>query len=329
MPKSYRSPLDVVQTEFAIKHIKDYFQTHLSKALNLRRVSAPVIVLARGGVNDYLNGVERPVRFHVKELNEEAEVVQSLAKWKRAALADYGFKRGEGLYTDMNAIRPDEVIDNLHSVYVDQWDWERVINASERNEEFLRKTVYRIYDAIKKAERYMRQEYDIPQELPDEIRFVTTGELEKRYPGLSRKERENEAAKAAGALFLMQIGWPLQDGSPHDGRAPDYDDWSLNGDIIVWNPVLQAAFELSSMGIRVDGDALLKQLDAAGAMDRLGLEFHSKLTEGSLPLSVGGGIGQSRLSMLLLRKAHIGEVQASVWPPEMLSELERSGIRLL
>ncbi len=330
IPPGYRPCLDVRKTEGAIPKIKAFFQQRLSENLNLERASAPLFVRAGTGVNDDLNGVERKVSFEVKDdSGARVEVVNSLAKWKRMALARYGYSHGEGIWTDMNAIRPDEELDNIHSLYVDQWDWERVMDAGERNVEFLRMIVGRIYDAIRKTERMIRQEYDIEPVLPEAIAFVTTHELEARYPGLERKAREDAFAKEAGAFFIMEIGWPLADGKPHDGRAPDYDDWKLNGDIVVWNPVLQGAFELSSMGIRVDRESLLLQLEHAGCIDRLGLEFHQMLMEDRLPLSVGGGIGQSRLSMLLLKKAHIGEVQASVWPAEMAAELEKRNIRLL
>jgi aspartate--ammonia ligase len=329
IPPGYTPCLDVRKTEAAIPKIKKFFQDRLSENLNLERASAPLFVRAGTGINDDLNGTERKVSFDVKDAEGvRAEVLNSLAKWKRMALARYGYGQGEGIWTDMNAIRPDEELDNIHSLYVDQWDWERVVTKEQRNEEFLMKMVHKIYDAIKKTERMIASEYDLPRTLPESISFVTTQELEDRYPSLSRKEREDAVAKAVGAFFLMKIGWPLKDGKSHDGRAPDYDDWHLNGDIIVYNPVLQAAFELSSMGIRVDKDALVKQLEASGCADRLGLEFHKMLMDGKLPLSIGGGIGQSRLSMFLLGKAHIGEVQASIWPPEMLSELEGHGIKL-
>jgi aspartate--ammonia ligase len=329
IPPGYKPCLDVRKTERAIPKIKCFFQEHLAENLNLERASAPLFVRAGTGINDDLNGTECKVGFGVKDDNGvRVEVVNSLAKWKRMALAKYGYSQGEGIWTDMNAIRPDEELDNIHSLYVDQWDWERVISASERTEKFLRKIVRRIFDAIKKTERMVGKEYDVPQVLPEQIRFLTTSKLEERYPNLSRKEREDAAAKAFGAFFLMKIGWPLNDGLPHDGRAPDYDDWNLNGDIIVWNPVLQNALELSSMGIRVDKNALMNQLRASGSMERMELEFHKMLLSDALPLSVGGGIGQSRLSMFLLRKAHIGEVQASHWPEQMVAELERNGIKL-
>lgn len=320
----------VRDTERAIPKIKGHFQDRLSENLNLERVSAPLFVPSGRGINDDLNGVERKVSFCVKDDNGTVvEVVNSLAKWKRMALARYGFKVGEGLWTDMNAIRPDEKLDEIHSIYVDQWDWERVIRPDDRNIEFLRSVVQRIYDAIRNTERMIEREYHIRRSLPQEIAFITTSDLERSYPSLSRKERECRAAKDEGAVFLMRIGWPLRDNEPHDGRAPDYDDWNLNGDIVVWNPVLKSAFELSSMGIRVDKDSLVRQLEAAGASDRLGLQFHGMLMRDELPLSIGGGIGQSRLSMFLLKKAHICEVQASHWPDEMVRDLESRGIKPL
>lgn len=330
IPQGYRSRLDVRKTEKAIPEVKKFFQDALSDALNLERVSAPLFVKAGTGINDDLNGVERKVTFKVKDDNgTRAEVVNSLAKWKRMALAKYGYNPGEGIWTDMNAIRPDEELDNIHSMYVDQWDWERVITGDERGIAFLLSTVKSIYNAMRKTEGMIEDGYGIPAVLPEHITPLTTGELESALPRLSRKEREDLAAEECGAVFITGIGWPLEDGAPHDGRAPDYDDWDLNGDIIVWNPVLQSAFELSSMGIRVDNDSLVRQLDAAGALDRLKLQFHSMLLDGELPLSIGGGIGQSRLSMFLLRKAHIGEVQASIWPEEMVRQLQESGIHLL
>lgn len=330
IPENYKPLIGVRKTEAAIPKIQRFFQARLSENLNLERASAPMFVRAGTGINDDLSGVEQKVSFDVKdEKGTVAEVVNSLAKWKRMALARYGYTHGEGIWTDMNAIRPDEELDNLHSLYVDQWDWERVISPQERTKEFLMGVVGKIYDAIRKAERMIWREYDVAQELPEDIKFVTTRELEEMHPELSRKEREDAIAKQHVAVFLMEIGWPLKDGESHDGRAPDYDDWSLNGDILVWNDVLQRAFELSSMGIRVDTESLLSQLRHAEAEERLELQFHKMLMDGELPLSVGGGIGQSRLCMYLLRKAHIGEVQASIWPEEMHAELRKSGIRLL
>jgi len=330
IPPGYKPCLDVRKTEAAIPKIKHFFQEHLAENLNLERASAPLFVKAGTGINDDLNGTERKVGFVVKDDNGvRAEVVNSLAKWKRIALARYGYNQGEGIWTDMNAIRPDEELDNIHSLYVDQWDWERVISVQERTEKFLHKIVHRIFDAIIKTERMIGKEYGIAQVLPEQIQFLTTSELEEKYPNLSRKEREDTAAKLFGAFFLMKIGLPLKDGISHDGRAPDYDDWNLNGDIIVFNPILQNALELSSMGIRVDKDALMTQLRASGSLDRVELEFHKMLLSDQLPLSIGGGIGQSRLSMFLLKKAHIGEVQASIWPADMIAELEKNGIKLL
>ncbi|MCI0504383.1 aspartate--ammonia ligase [Candidatus Micrarchaeota archaeon] len=327
---AYAPILDVRKTEMAIPFIKKTFQGRLEESLNLWRVSAQMFVPKGTGINDDLNGTERKVTFPAAGIpGAEMEVVNSLAKWKRMKLAEYGFRHGEGLWTDMNAIRPDEVLDSIHSLYVDQWDWERVMSAEERNMGFLKMIVGQIYDAVLRTERCVSDRFDIAPILPAEIQFITTAELEERHPSLSRKDRESAIAREAGAAFISQIGWPLKDGKPHDGRAPDYDDWNLNGDIIVWNPVLQSAFELSSMGIRVDRESLLAQLKEAGAMDRLGLKFHAMLMDGKLPLSIGGGIGQSRLSMFLLRKAHIGEVQASEWPDEIRAECERIGVRLL
>lgn len=331
-PKKHYAPkLGVRDTEKAIWRIKKFFSEQMEGSLSLQRVSAPLFLETGTGLQDNLNGVERAVSFDILTMpNKFAEVPHSLAKWKRMALAQYGYKPGEGLWTDMNAIRRDETTDNLHSMYVDQYDWERVMHAAERNPEFLRFIVDRIYDAIRKTEEMVHKEYGIRPCLPDRIQFVTTMELEDRYPKLSRKERENAAAREHGAIFLGCIGGKLKDGQPHDGRAPDYDDWKLNGDIVVWNPVLEMAFELSSMGIRVNHDTLLEQLGERNAMDRLGFEFHKALVEGRLPQSVGGGIGQSRLCMQLLHKAHIGEVQVSVWPEEMRNELIiRHNIRLL
>lgn len=335
----YQSLLDLRQTERAIRLIKEYFQTNLAEALNLLRVSAPLFVLADTGVNDNLNGVERPVSFPIKDMNERrAECVQSLAKWKRMALADYGFAPGEGIYTDMNALRPDESLDELHSIYVDQWDWERVITASDRNLDFLRAIVRRIYDVIRKTEKRVAEVYPaIAPVLPDDISFVHTEELEKRWPDLAPRQREDLICKEKGAVFIIGIGHPLGNGKPHDGRAPDYDDWitptengkGLNGDICVWNPVLNRSFELSSMGIRVSAESLVKQLALTGKQEREKLLFHRRLLAGELPLSIGGGIGQSRLCMFFLRKMHVGEVQSSIWPEEMRAELKSRGVQLL
>ena len=331
--------LDLRQTERAIRLIKECFQTNLADALNLLRVSAPLFVLADTGINDNLNGVERPISFPIKHLNDQhAEIVQSLAKWKRMALADYGFSPGEGIYTDMNAIRPDEALDETHSIYVDQWDWERVISPTERNLTFLRWVVKQIYDVIRRTERYIAEAYPvIKPSLPPEIHFVHSQQLEERFPDLSPRDRENRICQEFGAVFIIGIGYPLRNGQPHDGRAPDYDDWStptdlgrgLNGDIFVFNPVLNRAFELSSMGIRVDPDSLRTQLKLTNTESRAQLLFHRRLLEGSLPLSIGGGIGQSRLCMLYLRKAHVGEVQSSIWPDDLRQHLKSQNIPLL
>ncbi|MBP7935997.1 MAG: aspartate--ammonia ligase [Phycisphaerae bacterium] len=337
--QGYRPLLDLRQTERAIRTIKEFFQVNLSAALNLQRVSAPLFVPADTGVNDNLNGVERPISFPVKDLDDRrAEIVQSLAKWKRMALADYGFGPGEGIYTDMNAIRPDEKLDELHSIYVDQWDWERVMSAGERNLDFLRWVVERIYEVIHRTEECVSEAYPVIKPyLPDRIHFVHTEELQRRFPDLSPRDRENRVCRELGAVFVIGIGSKLADGRAHDGRAPDYDDWStptaggkgLNGDIFVWNQVLGRGFELSSMGIRVDAEALVRQLELTGTRDRASLLFHRRLLAGELPQTIGGGIGQSRLCMLFLRKAHVGEVQSSLWPDGWREELRKKGIVLL
>jgi len=339
IPKGYKPQHDVRTTEKAIKEIKRFFELELSNRLNLERASAPSFVLSGTGINDNLNGVEKPVSFIIKDSGYDVEVVQSLAKMKRMMLAKYGYNVGEGLYTDMNALRPDEpVLDNLHSVYVDQWDWERVVSSEQRNIAFLETIVKKIYAAIKSTEIRVEQKFRVAPVLPNEIFFIHTEELEGMWPSLSRKERENKITKDKGAVFIIGIGGRLKDGEPHDGRAPDYDDWStmaengrpgLNGDIVVWNPVLDIAFELSSMGIRVDKESLVRQLDIRGNLEREKLLFHSMLLNDQLPLSIGGGIGQSRLCMLLLRKAHVGEVQVSVWPEGMVSECAANSIPLL
>jgi aspartate--ammonia ligase len=339
-PKGYKPLLDVRQTETAIKQIKDFFQLNLSTELRLRRVTAPLFLEKGTGVNDDLNGVEKPVEFTVKDMGVKAEIVQSLAKWKRMALADYGIEPGFGLYTDMNAIRPDEDLDNIHSIYVDQWDWERVIVPEERTSAFLKRIVEKIYGVIVRTEYWVGELYDggIKPFLPDKITFIHSEELRERWPSLTPKQREDKIVAEAKAVFVIGIGNELSDGVPHDGRAPDYDDWStldetgrpgLNGDILVWNPVLGRSFELSSMGIRVDPKALLRQLELRGAEKRKGLLFHRRLLAGELPLCIGGGIGQSRLCMFFLRKAHIGEIQVSMWPPEMISACGKNGILLL
>lgn len=331
LPENYRSSLNIKETEAAIKLIKDFFEDELAKELNLSRVSAPLFVRPETGMNDNLNGIERPVAFDLKGVGgDTVEIVQSLAKWKRMALKKYGFKTGEGLYTDMNAIRRDEELDNLHSVYVDQWDWERAIEKSERNTETLKNIVRKIFKVFKATEEYVCGRYpSLLRVLPDEINFITTQELDDMYPNLSPKERENAIVKEMKAVFIMNIGEVMKSGIKHDGRAPDYDDWTLNGDIVFWNPVLQIAYEVSSMGIRVDEDALLRQLKLAGCEDRKNLDFHKNLLNGELPYSIGGGLGQSRICMFFLGKAHVGEVQSSVWPDDMISACEKANINLL
>ncbi len=339
-PKNYQNLLDTQQTEEAIRLVKDFFQTSLSSELRLRRVTAPLFVLKGMGINDDLNGVERAVTFPIKDLGDrEAEVVHSLAKWKRLTLADYGIQPGYGIYTDMNAIRSDEVLGNLHSLYVDQWDWERVITREDRNTDFLYDIVRRIYAAMYRTEYIIFEKFpQIKPFLPNEVFFIHSEELRKLYPSLTPKEREDRITREHGAVFITGIGCKLGDGKEHDLRAPDYDDYSspgkdglpgLNGDLLVWNEVLGHAIELSSMGIRVDKEALLRQLRENNKEERLGLYFHKRLTEGSLPLTIGGGIGQSRLCMLFLKKAHIGEIQASIWPEEMKEECRRLNIHLI
>ena len=331
IPPDYSAKLSLYDTQVAIKTVKDFFQQTLADQLYLLRVSAPLFVTPESGLNDNLNGVERPVTFGIKEQNERpAEIVHSLAKWKRNALKQYGFHIGEGLYTDMSAIRRDEDTDNIHSIYVDQWDWEKIILKEDRNVEYLKETVRKVYKALKKTEKYMSIQYDYIEEiLPKDIYFITTQELANRYPDKTPKEREDLIAEEMGAVFLMEIGDKLADGKPHDGRAPDYDDWHLNGDIIVWYPVLGHALELSSMGIRVDEDSLARQLKAAGCEERAELPFQKAILEKRLPYTVGGGIGQSRICMFYLRKAHIGEVQVSIWPDEVREKATRYGINLL
>ena len=330
IPEGYKSLLSLRQTELAIKKVKDFFERDLSIQLNLTRVSAPLFVNRDSGLNDMLNGVERPVSFDLKETDGEYEIVHSLAKWKRFALKHYGFGHNEGLYTDMNAIRRDEDTDNLHSVYVDQWDWEKVIDKSERTEETLKNTVHLVYNTLKHTERYIASEYDFAEiYLPEDIFFITTQELEDMYPDKTPKEREYAIAKDKGAVFLMQIGGVLKSGIMHDGRAPDYDDWNLNGDIIVYYPVLDTALELSSMGIRVDEESLMSQLKIRGKEENAKLPFQKALLDGELPYTIGGGIGQSRICMYFLHKAHVGEVQASVWTQEMLDECKKHGIDIL
>lgn len=339
-PNGYKALLDMRQTEQGIKLIKDFFQQNLSTELRLHRVTAPLFVLQGLGINDDLNGVERPVTFPIKDLNDaHAEVVHSLAKWKRLTLAEYEIEPGYGVYTDMNAIRADEELDNIHSLYVDQWDWEAVITPESRNIAFLKNVVERIYSAILRTEYLVCETYPkIKPFLPKTIHFIHSEELLQMYPNLSAKEREDEICRKYGAVFLMGIGGKLSNGEPHDGRAPDYDDWSskgengldgLNGDILVWYPVLDRSLELSSMGIRVDKEALLRQLEMTGNQQRLGLYFHQQLINDALPQSIGGGIGQSRLCMMLLHKAHIGEIQASIWPDEMRRECQNLGMPLI
>lgn len=331
IPKDYHSELNLHDTQIAIKTVKDFFQNLLSQRLNLSRVSAPLFVDPDSGLNDNLNGVERPVTFDIKEQNgREAEVVQSLAKWKRYALKKYGFSYGEGLYTDMNAIRRDEITDNIHSIFVDQWDWEKIIKKDERTIATLMDTVKIVYKCLRKTEKYMAIQYDYIEEiLPHDIFFVTTQELADMFPDNTPKEREYYIAKAKGAVCIMQIGDVLENGERHDGRAPDYDDWSLNTDIVVYYPVLDIALELSSMGIRVDKKALLSQLKKAGCEDRKDLPFQKAIINEELPYTIGGGIGQSRICMFFLRKAHIGEVQSSLWPEDMIAQCEENGVQLL
>lgn len=330
-PKGYQPVLDVKATQGAIKHIKDHFERQLAKQLNLTRVSAPLFVKPETGLNDNLNGVERPVSFGIKEQKEAvAEIVHSLAKWKRMALKKYGFVYGEGLYTDMNAIRRDEDTDNIHSIFVDQWDWEKIILKDERNEETLKAAVRKVYQALKETEHYIADKYDYIKEiLPEEISFVTTQELENMYPSDLPRERERKIAKLKGAVFIMQIGGKLLSGERHDGRAPDYDDWKLNGDIIVYDPVLDIGLELSSMGIRVDEDSLASQLKLAGCEERAELPFQKAVLNRELPYTIGGGIGQSRICMFFLRKAHIGEVQSSLWTKDTEEKAKEAGILLL
>lgn len=332
IPSSYHNLLQTQEnTEKAIKSVKDMFQINLSAQLSLMRVTAPMMVLSGIGLNDELNGVERPVTFPIKGMNEQkAEIVHSLAKWKRVKLADMKVAPGLGIYTDMNALRPDEDLDNIHSIYVDQWDWELVIRKEDRNLDFLKKTVRRIYEAIKVTENRIHLEYpQIKPCLSEEITFITAQELLDMYPDVTPKERENRIAEKCGSVFIIGIGAPLSDGKPHDGRAADYDDWDLNGDLLVWNSVLGRAFELSSMGIRVDETSLLRQLEMKGELRKKDLFYHRELLAGRLPYTIGGGIGQSRLCMFLLRKAHIGEIQCSIWPDQMRRECEAAGIHLV
>ena len=339
-PNQYHALLDLQQTEMGIKQIKDFFQQNLSSELRLRRVTAPLFVLKGMGINDDLNGVERAVNFPIKDMGDErAEIVHSLAKWKRLTLADYGINEGYGIYTDMNAIRADEELGNLHSLYVDQWDWEMVMSPEKRNLDFLKEVVNRIYAALVRTEYLVYEMFpSIPPILSSEIKFIHAEELLQKYPDMTSKERENAVAKEYGAVFIIGIGGVLSSGEPHDGRAPDYDDWTtrsengyngLNGDLIVWNPVLERAMELSSMGIRVNRDVLIEQLRISGQEDRKDLYFHKRLINNELPQSIGGGIGQSRLCMFYLRKGHIGEIQAGIWPEKMRQEAESLGMPLI
>lgn len=339
-PAGYKAILDLAQTELGIKKIKDVFQQNLSSELRLRRVTAPLFVLKGLGINDDLNGVERPVTFPIKDLNDNnAEIVQSLAKWKRLTLADYQIESGYGIYTDMNAIRSDEELGNLHSLYVDQWDWERVMDKEERNVDFLTEVVQRIYAALVRTEYMVYEMFpEIKPMLPQHIHFIHSEELLQRYPTLTPKEREDAICKEYGAVFIIGIGCTLSNGEKHDGRAPDYDDWStvatngqigLNGDLLVWNSILNRAVELSSMGIRVDKEALLRQLEITNSEEKKELYFHQRLLNDELPLSIGGGIGQSRLCMFYLRKAHIGEIQASIWPDKMRKDSKTAGMHLI
>lgn len=331
IPATYHADLNLHDTQIAIKTVKDFFQQTLSQKLNLLRVSAPTFVAPESGLNDNLNGVERPVSFDIKSIEgSNAEIVHSLAKWKRYALKKYGFSHGEGLYTDMIAIRRDEDLDNIHSVYVDQWDWEKIISKEERSMETLKETVRTIYSVLRKTEKYMAVQYDYIEEiLPKDIFFITTQELLDMYPDCTPKEREYRITREKGAVFLMKVGKTLNNGERHDGRAPDYDDWELNGDILVYYPVLDIALELSSMGIRVDEDALDRQLTEAGCDDRRELPFQKAILNKELPYTIGGGIGQSRICMFFLRKAHIGEVHVSLWPKEITDVAETHGLQLL
>lgn len=330
IPKDYKPRLSVYDTQRAIDFIKNTFRMNLSIELNLRRVSAPLFVTEDSGLNDNLNGVERPVGFDIPAVGKDAQVVHSLAKWKRLALKKYDFYVGKGLYTDMNAIRRDEDLDNLHSVYVDQWDWEKVIDRSMRNEDYLRQTVKKIISAVVATNNALRYEFSALEcSISPEVSFITTEELLKMYPDKTPKERENAYVKEHHTTFLMKIGGKLSDGKPHDGRAPDYDDWELNGDILIWNELLECAFEISSMGIRVDAESLSRQLKLAECEERAKLPFHKMLLSDELPLTIGGGIGQSRLCMLMMQTAHIGEVQSSIWDETTIEKCEEAGIMLL
>jgi aspartate--ammonia ligase len=340
LPENYEPKFDTREIETAIKRIKDFFERNLAEALGLQRVTAPLFVRSNTGINDDLNGVEKPLRFQVKaDGGAEVEIVQSLAKWKRLALRQYGFQVGEGLYTDMNAVRPDEELDELHSIYVDQWDWEKVISPDQRNRETLEDTVRSIYDVVCRTEFHIASQYSqIRPVLPEEIEFVTSEQLYERWPDLHPRQREQEICRERKAVFVIGIGAPLADNQLHDGRAPDYDDWNtlrpdggrgLNGDILLWNPVLQRAFEISSMGIRVDAATLLDQLEIRGLQSRKDLFFHRQLLDGRLPQTMGGGIGQSRLCMFFLRAAHVGEVSCGIWPDSMLEACAKANVTLL
>lgn len=330
IPEGYSSALSLRETQHAIKYIKDIFQQALSFALTLDRVSAPLVVTTASGINDDLNGVERKVDFTIKEIDGSAEVVQSLAKWKRMALYRYGYEAGEGIYTDMNAIRRDDDVDNMHSIFVDQWDWEKVIRREDRNLDYLQDTVKAIVKAIVFTNRKVRMRYPVLDvHINENVFFIDSQKLEDMYPSLTPKEREQIICKEHGTVFVMKIGGALKSGEKHDGRAPDYDDWSLNGDLLIWHEALGCALEVSSMGVRVDEESIKQQLKICNAEERLNFKYHSMIADGTLPLTIGGGIGQSRICMLMLAKAHIGEVQVSVWPQEMTEECEKHGIKLL
>lgn len=330
IPKNYKTQTDAITTHLKIKFVKDEFEKILAEKLNLIRVSAPILVLSDTGINDDLNGIERAVKFEVKELNRNAEIVHSLAKWKRTALKKYGFSAGSGLYTDMNAIRRDDNLDNFHSIYVDQWDWEKHISREMRTVEYLKDTVIAIVEAIADVNEMAKSRFnDLTLNINRNVKFITTSEAEELYPDLTPKQRETELTKKYGTVFLMQIGCPLKNGLPHDGRAPDYDDWSLNGDILFYDEILDSSIEISSMGIRVDEKSLMSQLTAANKLERLNYEYHKNILNGTLPLTIGGGIGQSRLCMFILQKAHIGEVQVSLWPEGVEEEAKKHGIAIL
>ena len=329
IPEGYSSGLSIKETQIAIKYIKDIFEATLARSLNLTRVSAPMFVYPETGLNDNLSGVERPVTFEVPDVGKDVEVVHSLAKWKRLALKQYGFSPGEGMYTDMNAIRRDEELDNLHSIYVDQWDWEKVITAEERNTDTLKEAVRLIYEAFKHVEDLICKKYGWAPVLPDDITFLTTAEMYAAYPDLDAKAREKEICKKYGAVFLMQIGDKVGEFESHDGRAPDYDDWALNGDLLFYYPLLDTAFEISSMAVRVDADSLRSQVKKAGCEERLNMPYHRAVLNGELPQTIGGGLGQSRICMFFLGKAHLGEVQAAIWPNDMEAACAEAGIKLL